>query len=233
MNSRVLTNAGLSVAFLALISAAAMAQDVSDDGVLNALDPVVDVADEGDESVDDENPDEKGLGVDSGLNAADEFSLNPLDHVVDVEGAGNESYEEGFGADRVRHEGNGDAIVYVLTGLDGGVFAQSGEVDEGAGEEVSIEEVWVDEGTSAEDWGNDGMLSDCGGCEYLATDGADQQVMQNVPGKNLVGQPARRSDEANDIDVFARGNICFSTETYVGFLCDWQRSFLGDKMPAQ
>ena len=80
-----LSNTGLSFAFLALISGAAMADDayeptVVEDFSLNPADQVVDAEGTGDV-----------VPVDGGdPTVVEDFSLNPADQVVDAEGTGDE-----------------------------------------------------------------------------------------------------------------------------------------------
>ncbi len=99
-----------------------------------------------------------------------------------------------------------DGVIYVDDG---------GEVDEGG---VIDDPVPVD--------------SNCGGCEYWTmADGGDRPVMENARGDVVAARAADGWDAGNGPDLFARDNICLDADLYVGFLCDWQRPFLGGMMP--
>lgn len=150
--------------------------------------------------------------------------------------------------------GDGESNVVIEDGLvegevidvefDDDMIAWSGEViDEyGAqpGEDGDVEYVvdetlvdpvpGLDDGVALED---DPVFvdSECGGCEYTTTDLGDRPVMINARGDSVGAADAQGWDAGSGVDPFARGNLCFSAETYVGFLCDWQRPFLGDLMP--
>jgi hypothetical protein len=73
--------------------------------------------------------------------------------------------------------------------------------------------------------------SECDGCEYWTTDlDGGPRVLERAV---TVTAQSDGWDSGSDVDPFARGNVCFSEATYVAILCDWQRPFLGDMMPAQ
>jgi hypothetical protein len=148
--------------------------------------------------------------------------------------------------------GDEDVLVLVEDGSDDGVIpdevtdddmiAWSGEIieDDGAvpGDDGDVEYI-VDE-TVIDPLPGDGYLEDdpifvdseCGGCEYTTTDLGGRPVMENARGDVGLTPAVQGWDSGSDVDPFARGNICFASDTYVGFLCDWQRPFLGDLMPA-
>ena len=190
------TRAGLSVAFLALMSGMALAQDqgLGDDGTISILpadeivltDPPVVIGDE--IVLDDENiyvgepepcvgceppPDEEP--IDPGL---PDDGVSPMPEIPDPVGDGG---DVGVGDP-------GEVTIYT-----------AGEFPD----------------------------STCGGCEFQTMAGpisggpeVQRTLISPDSGTDGVGETVR-----ND------SNICFDAALYIALLCDWQRPFVGDRMP--
>lgn len=75
--------------------------------------------------------------------------------------------------------------------------------------------------------------STCDGCEYQTMAGGPE-VQRDV----TIAGPAvvQRSDSNDSLDpgpgvVSDENNICYNADLYIPLLCDWQRPFVGDRMP--
>lgn len=131
--------------------------------------------------------------------------------------------------------------VFIGDGSDEDMIAWSGEViDDVVTEDPEyLEDIPGDTGEDDPVYaeGEEGepvpMESECGGCEYTTTDLDGRPVMINARGGTGAVAKVDGWDNGGGVDPFARGNICFDEATYVGLLCDWQRPFLGDSMPAE
>jgi hypothetical protein len=128
--------------------------------------------------------------------------------------------------------------VFVGDGSDEDMIAWSGEIIEGeAGEDpVYLEDVPEASGEGDPEFVEEEFVpteSECGGCEYMTADANGRPAMINARGDSGAQAETDGWDNGGGVDPFARGNICFDDATYVGFLCDWQRPFLGDAMAAQ
>lgn len=71
--------------------------------------------------------------------------------------------------------------------------------------------------------------SNCDGCEYQDFAGGPE-VQRTVTGST------HSSDRYDGLDAGAavvsdENNICYNADLYIPLLCDWQRPFVGDKMP--
>ena len=207
------TRAGLSVAFLALMSGMALAQDqgLGDNGgisILPADDFVLTDPPVGDEIV----PDDPGV--------VDEIVLD----------------------DEIIYEGEPDACIDCELPPDAEP-TDPGWIDDGVspmpeipdpvrdGEGVNGDEpgevTIYDSGDDSGDDSGGVPESTCGGCEYQTMAGptsggpvVQRRLIDPDSGADGLGETVR-----NDT------NICFDADLYVPLLCDWQRPFLGDLMP--
>jgi hypothetical protein len=128
--------------------------------------------------------------------------------------------------------------IFVGDGSDEDMIAWSGEIVGGeAGEDpVYLEDVPGTPGEGDPEFVEEEFVpteSECGGCEYTTADADGRPVMISARGGDSAIAETDGWDNGGGVDPFARGNICFDDATYVGFLCDWQRPFLGDAMPSQ
>lgn len=191
------TRAGLSVAFLALMSGMALAQDqgLGDDGTISILpaddfvlsDPGVVIGDEivpVDEIIYEGEPEEPCVGCE----------LPPVDDPTDP--------------------GLPDDGVSPMPEIPDPV-GDGGDVGVGDPGEVTIY--------------SPGEFPDstCGGCDYQTMAGpisggpeVQRTLIEADSGTDGVGETVR-----ND------SNICYNADLYIPLLCDWQRPFVGDRMP--
>jgi hypothetical protein len=115
------------------------------------------------------------------------------------------------------------------------------------GEDFAFEDDWsditaVDDGLIDDmvfidfplwDEGEDGANvreEDCETCDFLGTtameDGGGQMMEMAAP---QVRRAASRDWRA--LHQTGKRNVCFEADLYIAALCDWQRPFLGDRMP--
>ena len=199
------TRAGLSVAFLALMSGMALAQDqgLGDDGgisILPADDFVLTDPPVGDEIV----PDDPGV--------VDEIVLD--DEII-YEGEPEPCVDcELPPVEEPTDPGLPDDGVSPMPEIPDPV-RDDGDVGVGDPDEVTI--------YTAGEFPD----STCGGCEYQTMAGPtsggpelQRTLIDPDSGADGVGETVR-----NDT------NICYDADLYIPLLCDWQRPFVGDLMP--
>ena len=199
------TRAGLSVAFLALMSGMALAQDqgLGDDGgisILPADDFVLTDPPVGDEIV----PDDPGV--------VDEIVLD--DEII-YEGEPEPCVDcELPPVEEPTDPGLPDDGVSPMPEIPDPV-RDGGDVGVGDPDEVTI----YTQGEFPD--------STCGGCEYQTMAGptsggpeVQRTLIDPDSGADGVGETVR-----NDT------NICYDADLYIPLLCDWQRPFVGDLMP--
>ena len=109
----------------------------------------------------------------------------------------------------------GDGGETVVDPIDGGEVLPIGELEP----DVTIYML---------DGGADFPESTCGGCEYQTMSGgpADQLDMASPSNTNSGSGSAATTDM-----MTSNRNICFEADLYIPLLCDWQRLFIGDRMP--
>lgn len=71
--------------------------------------------------------------------------------------------------------------------------------------------------------------STCGGCEYQTMVGGPE-VQRDLAGPGQAPRSDRSGVGATEV-VSDETNICYNADLYIPLLCDWQRPFVGDKMP--
>ena len=203
------TKAGLSVAFLALMSGMALAQDqgLGDDGTISIL------------------PADDFVLTDPPVDVGDDFVLTDPPVVI-----GDEIVLD----DEIIYEGEPDACVGCEPPPDEEP-TDPGWIDDGVSPMPEIPDPVRDGGDVGV--GDPGEVtiyttgefpdSTCGGCEYQTMAGptsggpeVQRTLIDPDSGADGVGETVR-----NDT------NICFDADLYVPLLCDWQRPFVGDLMP--
>lgn len=81
--------------------------------------------------------------------------------------------------------------------------------------------------------------STCGGCEYQTMSGGEvivnrgsDEVQRTVTGSTFGSGNDDASNFGAGVDVVSdENNICYNADLYIPLLCDWQRPFVGDRMP--
>ena len=199
------TRAGLSVAFLALMSGMALAQDqgLGDTGAVSIL-------------------------------PADELVLTDPPIVIG---------DETVPVDEIIYEGEPDACIgcelppeeYPTDpGLPDDGVSPMPELPDPVGDGGDVGEELVPEATT-----QDFPESTCGGCEYQTMSGGEvilnrgsDEVQRTVTGSTFGSGNGDASNFGAGVDVVSdENNICYNADLYIPLLCDWQRPFVGDRMP--
>jgi hypothetical protein len=201
--------AGLSVAFFALMTGASLAQDteLTDPSVIPGEELILVI-----------DPSE---GCDPCDTPVDEVFVDPMDPIILQDVVIDDPVIMTFGGEPMNIDGIGDGepLPVNIDGIGDGEPLPDVVVDDEMGGEVGEEPVVTT---------TDFPDSNCGGCEYQTMAGGPEVQRTNVEVTETSlsgGIEAAASSVRNDT------NICFDADLYVPLLCDWQRPFLGDKMP--
>ena len=192
------TRAGLSVAFLALMSGMALAQDqgLGDDGTISIL-------------------------------PADEIVLTDPPMVIG---------DETVLVDEIIYKGEPEPCIGCELPPDE-VPTDPGWVDDGVSPMPEIEDPVADGGDAGVGDPREVTIytpgefpdSICGGCEYQTMAGSPE-VQRDLSGSGNSLRGNGISDAGTEV-VSDANNICYNADLYIPLLCDWQRPFVGDRMP--
>jgi hypothetical protein len=208
--------AGLSVAFLALMTGMSLAQDVQ------LTDPPEEAI-----LVEDPGIDAGGAACDPCAVPGDEEVIYTIDPIEIVDG-------DPINIDGI---GDGEPLVVFTDGIGDGEIVPINT--DGIGDGEPLPDVVLDDdmgGVVGEEplpevVTTDFPDSNCGGCEYQDFAPGGPEVQRTVTG-------ATHSSGSHDGGSFAgaevvsdENNICYNADLYIPLLCDWQRPFVGDRMP--
>jgi hypothetical protein len=76
-------------------------------------------------------------------------------------------------------------------------------------------------------WHDDGSCADCD----FADDEAREVAITAAPGAPGASERREARRDWRELHQANRRNVCFEADLYVPALCDWQRPFLGERMP--
>ena len=231
--------AGLSVPLLALLTGMALAQDtgagaeepvsgviddatfltdppepIGDDFVMYPTDPLppndTDLIPVEEEILDENGDPVVTIYVSDGIGAeGDPIVVDPVDDPINTDGIG-----DGLPLD--------DEIIDLGDGIGDGEPVPDVVIDDEIGGVIGEEP--VPEVTMMEF-----PDSNCGGCE-LQTMAGGPEVQRTVTG--ATHSAGGNSNFAAGAEVVSDdNNICFNADLYIPLLCDWQRPFVGDRMP--
>jgi len=111
--------------------------------------------------------------------------------------------------------------------VDGGAWIDGGEAIDGGNwngdSEMVADMPTFDSGMPVDD--------DCGvTCEMAATGGLNTGA-EIVTASARAPSRQRHETDWEELHKAGQRNICFEADLYIAILCDWQRPFLGDRMP--